>query len=112
MSERLAALLRKHPVRVGSPYVFAKKKNGKRYLDVKTAFEGACLRAGIEDFRFHDLRHSAASHMAMAGVPLITIGAILGHKTPAMTQRYSHLSEGHLLDAVNALPIWEAKEGR
>ncbi|MCL5884845.1 MAG: site-specific integrase, partial [Deltaproteobacteria bacterium] len=108
MSERLSAVLRKHPVRVGSPYVFAKKKNGKRYLDVKTAFEGACDRAEIVGFRFHDLRHTAASHMAMAGVPLKAIGAILGHKTSAMTDRYAHLSTAHLRDAVNSLPSWDS----
>jgi integrase len=47
--------------------------------------------AGITDLRFHDLRHSAASYLTEAGVPLVTVAEILGHKTMAMVQRYSHV---------------------
>ena len=50
----------------------------------------------IEDFRFHDLRHSAGSYLIMAGVHMRTVAEILGHKTLAMVQRYSHLSPEHL----------------
>ncbi|MGE5190551.1 MAG: tyrosine-type recombinase/integrase, partial [Gemmatimonadota bacterium] len=53
--------------------------------------------------RFHDLRHSAASFMAMAGVDLMAIKQLLGHKTIQMTLRYSHLSPGHLRNAVAAI---------
>ena len=55
----------------------------------------ALEKAGITDFRFHDLRHTAASILAMNGASLIEIGAVLGHKTAAMTQRYSHLCIDH-----------------
>ena len=51
--------------------------------------------AGLDDFRFHDLRHSAASFMAMAGQSLAEIGSVLGHKTPRSTQRYAHFAEDH-----------------
>ncbi|MGZ8472468.1 MAG: tyrosine-type recombinase/integrase [Candidatus Deferrimicrobiaceae bacterium] len=68
-----------------------------------TSFENACTKAGITVFRFHDLRHTAASHMAMAGVPLKTIGEILRHKTTAMTERYSHLTPAHKRNAVKML---------
>lgn len=50
--------------------------------------------------RFHDLRHSTASEMVNAGVPLHTIGAVLGHKDPRSTMRYSHLQRETLADAV------------
>lgn len=50
--------------------------------------------------RFHDLRHSTASEMVNAGVPLHTIGAVLGHKDPRSTMRYSHLQRDTLADAV------------
>jgi integrase len=83
-------------------------KSGKPFRDVDTSFENACAKAGIEGFRFHDLRHTAASHMAMRGVPLHTIGEILGHKTAAMTERYSHLTPEHKKQAVEMLPDWEA----
>ncbi|MBK8991277.1 MAG: tyrosine-type recombinase/integrase [Gammaproteobacteria bacterium] len=49
-------------------------------------------RAGIEDFRFHDLRHTAASYLTMAGVGSMEVAKVLGHKTLQMTARYSHLS--------------------
>ncbi len=60
------------------------------------AFDRAVELAGIEDFNFHDLRHTCASHLAMNGAPLLDIAAILGHKTLAMVKRYAHLSPTHL----------------
>lgn len=59
--------------------------------------------AGLPDFRFHDLRHSAASYLAMSGASLMDIAAILGHKTLAMVKRYSHLSEQHTTAAVDRM---------
>lgn len=109
MSERLAATLKAHPRRLDSPYLFATKK-GRRIKNMRTAFETACTAAGIVGFRFHDLRHTAASHMIMAGISLAAVGAVLGHKTSAMTSRYAHLSQEHLTAAVNSLPNWS--EGR
>jgi integrase len=84
-------------------------KVGKPFQDVDTSFENACTAAGIEGFRFHDLRHTAASHMIMRGVPFRTVGEILGHKTAAMTERYSHLTPEHKKQAVEMLPDWEAE---
>ena len=115
MSERLAEILDDIPRMDSSPYVFHHlkgKRAGTRYLDVDGAFTAACGKAGIKEFRFHDLRHTAASHMAMAGVPIAVVGAVLGHKTLAMTQRYSHLSPSSMKDAVNALPVWKILDTR
>ena len=61
----------------------------------REAFTGALKRAGIHGFRFHDLRHTAASYLAMSGATLSEIAEILGHKTLAMVKRYSHLTEQH-----------------
>jgi len=66
------------------PWVFC-KKNGERYGNVRKAFEGAKRRAGIVDFRFHDLRHTFASHLVMAGIDLRTVQELLGHKSFEMT---------------------------
>jgi integrase len=63
----------------------------------------ARAEAGLDDFRFHDLRHSAASYLAMSGATLMDIAAILGHKTLAMVKRYSHLSEQHTTAAVDRM---------
>lgn len=115
MSSRLRATLGRLPRRLGSNYVFTGIKrfpkigrDGEPFHDVRTSFENACRRAGIEGFRFHDLRHTAASHMVMAGVPFKTVGEILGHTTAAMTERYSHLTPEHKRKAVEMLPEWEA----
>jgi len=85
--------------RLNSQYVFCNPK-GQPLKEIRHTFDSACRKAGIRDFRFHDLRHSAASFMAMGGVSLLAIGTILGHKTASMTKRYSHLSPGHLQGAV------------
>jgi integrase len=69
--------------------------------------EMKCGRAGVKNFRFDDLRHTAASHMVMAGVPLKTVAEILGYTTTAMTERYTHLLSDHKLMAVEMLPDWE-----
>lgn len=53
-------------------------------------------RAKLVDFRFHDLRHSCASYLAMNGATTAEIAAVLGHKTLAMVKRYSHLSDEHV----------------
>lgn len=70
-------------------------KNIKKSIDIRTPWENALKRAEISDFRFHDLRHSAASYLAMNGATLAEIAEVLGHKTLQMVKRYAHLSEAH-----------------
>ncbi len=86
----------------GQPHVFLSQR-GSRYHSVRTAFETALRRAGIEGFTFHDLRHTFASRLVMAGVDLATVRDILGHKDIKMTLRYAHLSQDHKRQAVNRL---------
>jgi len=88
--------------RIDSPYVFVNDE-GKRYQDVKKSFYAACRRAGIKDFRFHDLRHTFASHLVMAGIDITTVKTLLGHKTLTMTLRYSHLAPSHTQNALSVL---------
>lgn len=79
---------------------------GKRFfrpVNLRTAFETALKVAGIEDFRWHDLRHSAASYLVMNGASLPEIAEVLGHKTLEMVRRYSHLSEAHTADVVERM---------
>ena len=79
------------------------RRDGSHWGQIRTAFEKAVERAGLADFRFHDLRHTAASHLAMRGRPLKEIQEILGHKSFSMTHRYAHLSPRHLRTAVESL---------
>lgn len=72
-------------------------------LAIENIFRAALKDAAIENFRFHDLRHSAASYLVMAGVPMPTVAEILGHRDLKMTQRYSHLSRAHVSEAVGKL---------
>lgn len=72
--------------------------NPERYLDIRTAWLFALKRASITDFRFHDLRHSCASFLAMSGASQRDISEILGHKDLRMTFRYSHLTQNHLAE--------------
>lgn len=88
--------------RVDTPLLFPGKTPGKP-MDLRQPWEKALKQAGIEDFHFHDLRHSAASYLAMNGASLNEIAAVLGHKTLAMVQRYAHLSESHKAGVVGRM---------
>jgi integrase len=81
-----------------------KRRDGAEWGQVRTAFATALKRAGIEGFRFHDLRHTFASHYMMRpGNGLNDLREILGHSDIKMTLRYSHLSPGHLRAGVDRL---------
>jgi integrase len=85
-----------------SHWVFCNKK-GKRILDIKRSFPNACKRAGIEDFRIHDLRHTCAAWLVTAGVPLAEVRDLLGHHSVKMTERYAHLAPENVRAAVERI---------
>ena len=80
-----------------------RRRDGAAWGDVRTAFEQACKRAKMTDFRFHDLRHTCASWLIMRGRSLKEVQEILGHREFSMTLRYAHLSPDRLREAVAAL---------
>jgi integrase len=84
-------------------YVFTGKTDGEPLADVKKAWRPVVRSAKIDRFTFHDLRHTFASKLAMAGVDLNTIRELLGHADIKMTLRYSHLSPSHQAAAVAKL---------
>jgi len=79
----------------GHEFLFPSPNEQSQFICIRTAWYTAVRRAKLENFRFHDLRHSTASYLAMNGASLLEIADILGHKTLQMVKRYSHLSEDH-----------------
>ncbi len=75
----------------GLPRTLDGKVFGTTYEAIHLAFTRACKRAGIEDFRFHDLRHEATSRLFERGLNLMEVSSITGHKTLQMLKRYTHL---------------------
>ena len=86
--------------RIDTDLVFPFKGGGQ---GVRPPWEAALKQAEIEDFRFHDLRHTAASYLAMNGATLAEIAEILGHKTLQVVKRYAHLTEQHTSKVVTRM---------
>jgi integrase len=89
--------------RIDTNLLFPSKVKQDKPMDLRAPWKTALKAAGIEDFRFHDLRHSAASYLAMNGASLAEIAEVLGHKTLQMVKRYSHLSEAHTAGVVERM---------
>lgn len=103
MNDSLTSALR--PLILGRPPTapLFESRAGTGYKSLRTAFLTACKRAGIVGCRFHDLRHSFASHLAMAGADSLTLQELGGWKSPNMVKRYAHLSQQHKQQAVDRL---------
>ena len=106
--ETVRELLRKRKKvqRLDTDLVFpAKLQRGvePKPAEIRHAWRRAVKHAELEDFRFHDLRHTAASYLAMSGATLPEIAAVLGHKTLAMVKRYAHLSDSHTASVVERM---------
>ena len=74
------------------PASFTRKPGKRSAFDCKKVWKQSLIDAGIEDCRFHDLRHTAASNLVRAGRTLFEVGVLLGHSSTSMTKRYSHLA--------------------
>ena len=85
-----------------SSYLFPNIR-GNAPINITSSWSYALKQANLKDFRFHDLRHSAASYLAMNGATLAEIAEVLGHKTLAMVKRYAHLSEAHTKGVVTRM---------
>jgi len=101
-NDLLPVLLELKDKRPHARYVFS-KPDGTAYGDWKRSFDTACKQAGIKDFRFHDLRHTFGSYLGMKGCNAYTIMRLMGHKTIAMSARYTHISEKQLRAAVDQI---------
>ena len=94
---------------VGSRF---QSRHGTLYRSFRTSFERAVRRAGIQDFTFHDLRHTFASRLVMKSADLPTVKALMSHKKSEMTLQYTHLSSDHKRRAVDLLDETEEQVPR
>jgi integrase len=105
LSEGAKTILRSFDSFLRSAWVFPGLKDVTHPMDsrafLRRAFEPGLRRAGITGACWHSLRHTAASRRVMAGVDLVSVKEILGHRDIETTLRYAHLAPGHLRDAVN-----------
>jgi integrase len=114
MSDRLASMLRDWILRNPGEYVITVKGHPieRKERRVAKLTRAACKRAGVDPVNFHQLRHTAASHLAQR-VPLPLVGAVLGHADPKTTARYAHLdSEGIARDARTRLDYGVVPKGK
>jgi integrase len=91
-------------------YVFVSAHDMQPLSSIRKAWTGVLDTAGVKCFRFHDLHHTFASNLVMAGVDLNTVRELLGHKSIAMTLRYAHLAPEHKAAAVEML-VAKARDG-
>ena len=104
----LEALKALHGKSSKAEYVFRSPRNGNRRSSVRTAFEAANRRAGINKLRFHDLRHTFATRLVAAGVDIVTVKELMGHRDISMTMRYAHSAPERSLDAVRRLEYYKS----
>jgi integrase len=102
MSATLRETLQQLPRRLGSDHIFP-GRTGRGMSNIRGRFHRALREAGIEGFVWHDLRHTFASYLVMAGVNLTSVKELMGHKTIAMTLRYAHLAPDFQRDAIHRL---------
>jgi integrase len=109
MTPELAVELRKYPATIGEERLFPPKRGAKGERQrVESSFETILKLAGIQKFRFHDLRHTFASWYMMNGGDLYELAKILGHSNIRMTERYAKLGKAHIArTADTAREMWK-----
>lgn len=123
LEERRTKLLDSQQAKTATGLIFPSAINEDQPVDLRKPWGSALQAAGIEEFRFHDLRHTTASYLAMNGASLLSISKVLGHQTTKMTERYSHLATSHIDEVIRNMnakkfgtntkpsPVNQASEG-
>ena len=99
----LRAALQQIPRYTDSEYIFWNPAKKRQIRSISGSFKNALKKAGISDFKFHDLRHTFASQLVKSGVDLYVVQKLLGHSNPKMTQRYAHLHPAQLQMAIEVI---------
>ncbi|MCM1003543.1 MAG: site-specific integrase [Candidatus Gastranaerophilales bacterium] len=87
----------------GYDYVFVNLDTGLPYKDIHKSFNAVLKKANVNNFRFHDLRHTVATRLVEKGVPLPVVQEILGHSKIETTMRYTHTIPSQKVNAINLL---------
>ncbi|MDG4898183.1 tyrosine-type recombinase/integrase [Mesorhizobium sp. WSM4976] len=103
-------LLMNMPRFANSPWVFPSVRGEGPVVGIRKIWDAVRIRAGLGDFRLHDLRHSFASSAVSAGQSLYVVGKLLGHSQARTTQRYAHLAKGPVQSAADAISDEIAKK--
>ena len=103
MSDGVMSVLDTVPRIAGSPCVFPNPDTKKPYVAIHYAWDTARKRAGLQDLRMHDLRHSFASILINSGRSLYEVQHLLGHTQVKTTERYAHLQQDTLMTAANVV---------
>lgn len=104
MSSKLReTLLKMYIIKGNNKYIFTNPYTGTKYNDIKKSFKTVCKLANVEHLRFHDLRHTGATRMVAAGVPIPVVKQILNHANIQTTMRYAHTMREQEISAVEAL---------
>lgn len=101
LNDEAKAALEKLRTMSGTKEFVCPERNGGPARDLRQFFREACEKAKVKDFRWHDLRHTFASRLIMAGADIRTVQELLGHASIVMTMKYSHLSAEHRKRAVS-----------
>jgi integrase len=103
LEERRAKVVEGNQGKVATGLVFPSSVNTDQSVDLRKPWLAALKSSSIKEFRFHDLRHTTASYLAMDGASLLSISKVLGHKTTKMTERYAHMTSSHIDDVVRSM---------
>ena len=102
ISDQIFEIVR-HRTRAREALLFPSPSDPDQPVCIRSAWEAAVQRAGLNDFRFHDIRHTTASYLTMDGTSTREVAEILGHKSLQTTKRYSHLANTHKRTLVNRM---------